>query len=171
MGKQINNRAFIDGQNLYRGIEKTKPSWHIDFTRFRRYLREKYHVEEAYYYIGYWEAKNEHLYDKLQKAGFLLRFREHSEDMKSAKKGNVDTDIVFGIMRGIAEREKFNSVVLVSGDGDYARTVNYLIEKGRLEKLLFPNKKYASSLYTKSLPSKYYAYLSDESVKKKVMLR
>lgn len=51
--KNPKNYAYIDGQNLYRGTVKTKPEWRIDLARFRVYLREKYHVEKAFYYLGY----------------------------------------------------------------------------------------------------------------------
>jgi hypothetical protein len=58
----------------------------------------------------------------------------------------VDVDIVFESMRKIIEKERFNQMVLVSGDGDYIRLVKYLIKKGLLRKVIFPNKHY-SSLY------------------------
>jgi uncharacterized LabA/DUF88 family protein len=53
---------------------------------------------------------------------------------------------VFEAMKKIIEKEKFDKIVLVSGDGDYIKLVNYLIEKGLFKKILFPNKHY-SSLY------------------------
>ena len=162
------NRAFIDGQNFYRGVSATAPEWQLDYARFRRYLREKYKVDEAYYYIGYYSSSNESLYDNLQRAGFILRFRERVEEMITNKKGNVDTDIVFGIMRSIADNDDFDKVVLVSGDGDYYRTVKYLVDKDRLEKVLFPNFKFASSLYYRQLSPKYYATLNTPSLRNKI---
>jgi hypothetical protein len=38
-------------------------------------------------------------------------------------------------------------MVLVSGDGDYKKTVDYIISKGKFERILFPNGSKASSLY------------------------
>lgn len=90
--------------------------------------------------------------------------------MSSIKKGNVDTDIVFTIMKKIADREKFDKVVLVSGDGDYFKMVDYLIEKNRFEKLLAPNSTNMSSLY-KLFDRKYYTSLNDLGVRKKIELR
>jgi uncharacterized LabA/DUF88 family protein len=49
-------------------------------------------------------------------------------------------------MHRLLEENDFDKIVLVTGDGDYIKTVNYLIEIDRLEKILFPNNKY-SSLY------------------------
>ena len=66
--------------------------------------------------------------------------------MKGKKKGNVDVDIVFEIMRRLIDEDDFEKIVLVTGDGDYIRMVKYLIEKNKFEKILFPNKHF-SSLY------------------------
>ena len=83
------------------------------------------------------------------------------------KKGNVDSDILFNAMKRLYQKEKFDKILLVSGDGDYKMLVDFLIKEGRFEKILFPNKRYASSLY-KSISRQYFAYLSDEGVKKKI---
>jgi uncharacterized LabA/DUF88 family protein len=87
--------------------------------------------------------------------------------MSSVKKGNVDTDIVFEIMRKLADREKFDQVVLVSGDGDYFRMVDYLIKKSKFLRMLAPNERNMSSLY-KSLPPTYYAFLNRPEIGAKI---
>ncbi|MCL2111049.1 MAG: NYN domain-containing protein [Clostridiales bacterium] len=95
----MNNYAFIDGQNLYLGTTKADDPWRIDLQRFRVYLSEKYHVGTAYYFIGNKIADNNDLYAAIRNAGFIPIFREHNNAMAGLKKGNVDTDIVFHIMR------------------------------------------------------------------------
>lgn len=90
--------------------------------------------------------------------------------MKSTKKGNVDTDIVFITMRKVADNEDFDKVILVSGDGDYFKMVQYLIEKSKFGRLLAPNERYMSSLY-KTLEPKYYAFLNRSEVRQKIELR
>ncbi|MCX6753504.1 MAG: hypothetical protein NTV03_00365, partial [Candidatus Nomurabacteria bacterium] len=63
------------------------------------------------------------------------------------------------IMKNLIDSDDdFKKIVLVSGDGDYKKLVDYLILKGRFGKILFPNKKFASSLY-KELGSEFYDYL------------
>lgn len=57
--------------------------------------------------------------------------------------------------------------VLVSGDGDYKMLVDFLIEEGRMKKILFPNKKFASSLY-KELGSELFDYLENPSIRRKI---
>lgn len=156
-GKQ-NNIAFIDGQNLHLGTREG--GWVINHKKFRTYLADKYHVKEAYYFLGYVSEDEQDLYDNLQKAGFILSFREHSATLKGSKKGNVDSDIIFGVMKKLADNEPLDKVFIVSGDGDYKKMVDYLVKKGKFGKMLFPNKKFASSLY-KSLGAEYFDYLEN----------
>src|SRR3989338_5718849 len=117
--KQENNLAFIDGQNLYLGTNSENPAWKVDLAKFRRYLTEKYFVQKAYYFLGFVDEDNQGLYDNIQEAGFILKFREHNSTMMSKKKGNVDTDIVFDIMKRMYKKEPFDKIVLIAGDGDY----------------------------------------------------
>ena len=121
------NLAFIDGQNLHLGT--TQNGWKINYGRFRTYLRDKYHVEEASYFLGFTDEAQQDLYSNLQRAGFIVCFREHHSALKAAKKGNVDTDIVFEAMKALIERNDFGKILLISGDGDYKKLVDYLIKR------------------------------------------
>lgn len=159
------NEAFIDGQNLYMNTKSN--GWTVDLKKFRVYLREQYNVENAYYFLGAVDNANRDLYELIQKAGFILVFREYSQSMIGKKKGNVDTDIVFTIMAKIADCEKFDKVVLVSGDGDYYKMVNYLVKNGRFCKLLSPNRYSTSTLYRTFTP-KYVDFLDNSGVKRKI---
>jgi uncharacterized LabA/DUF88 family protein len=165
------NQAFIDGQNLQLGTTKVRPSWRVDLGRFRTYLKDKYSVSEAYYFMGAFDPQYQDLYNSLQKFGYIVVFREHAESSVSKKKGNVDTDIVFTVMKKLAEKEEFDKVILVSGDGDYWRMVDYLISKGKFGKLLAPNKKAISSLYRLRIPDVYRDYLDSSAIKKKIIYK
>jgi uncharacterized LabA/DUF88 family protein len=163
----MGNIAYIDGQNLFMGTASAEPSWEIDLARFREYLAKKYSVEKAYYYLGYVQDNYEHIYEAIQSAGFILVFRQHTAAMIGVKKGNVDSDIIFSIMKRIYKQEDFAKVVLVSGDGDYKMLVDFLIEAGRFEKILFPNQKRASSLY-KKMSHTYFDDLSKSDMRLKI---
>lgn len=153
-----NNSAFIDGQNLYLGT--MQDNWSVDLAKFRVYLRDKYKIAEAYYFLGYLQEENDELYKEIQKAGFIVVFKEHNQYALTKKKGNVDTDLVFEIMKSLIENNTLDKIVLVSGDGDYKKLVEYLIGKDKFLKILFPNKKFASSLY-KKLGSEFFDYLEN----------
>ena len=164
--EQIKNLAFVNGQNLYMGTAKREVDpWKIDLARFRVYLKQKYDVDRAYYYLGYVNEEYQDLYEEIQKADFVLVFKKHSLAMAGLKKGNVDSDIIFSIMKRLYKKEDFEKIVLVSGDGDYKNLVDFLIEENRFEKILFPNRQFASSLY-KRLGSEYFDNL--ENVKNKI---
>lgn len=168
----MKNYAYIDGQNLHLGTSRADAPWKIDLEKFRVYLRAKYKVEKAFYFLGYVQEgpQIEYLYEKIQSAGFILQFRQHNSAMLGTKKGNVDSDIIFSIMKRVHKDEDFDKVVLVSGDGDYKMVVDFLIEEKRFEKILFPNRKYSSSLY-KEIGAPYFAHLDDQGVKNKIEWR
>lgn len=163
MAVSLNNYAFIDGQNLFQWIPRS-----LDYSKFRVYLRDKYKVQKAYYFLGFREKEN-NLYERLQEAWFILVFNLKGENLKSNKKWNVDTNLVFSVMKKYIEAE-MSGVVLVSWDGDYKMMVDYLIEKNRFIKVLCPNLRYASSLYrhAHNLDSKYFDYLDKKSIQKKI---
>lgn len=164
----MTNIAFIDGQNLHLGTLKSdKTGWCVDYWKFRRYLKEKYEVEEAYYFLGFTNEHEQDLYDNLQKAGYILVFREHSLALKGRKKGNVDCDIVFSAMKKLVEGDQFDKIIIVSGDGDYIKLVDYFVKKNRFLKMLFPNKEFASSLY-KRFGRQYFDYLENKDIKEKI---
>lgn len=157
----MRNIAFIDWQNLH--LWTSVDGWKVDFKKFRIYLKDKFKVDEAYMFLGFLDDNYWKMYRKIQKEWFILEFREHNSNMKWIKKWNVDVDIVFEIMYRLLEEDDFEKIVLVTGDWDYIKAVKYLIEKKKLEKILFPNNKY-SSLY-KPFKDLYWMNLWQNRVK------
>lgn len=155
-----NNIAFIDGQNLYMGTNTEVPKWEVDLNKFRQYLLKRYDIQKAYYFLGCVNEKYQDLYEEIQNAGFILMFRQHNSAMLGKKKGNVDSDIIFHVMKKIYQQEKepFDKIIIVSGDGDYKMLIDFLIEENKFKKILFPNKGFASSLY-KDITRVYFDYL------------
>lgn len=62
---KISNIAFIDGQNLHLGT--TQDGWKVDLKKLRIYLKDKYHIVEAYYFLGYVTETEQDLYNNLQR--------------------------------------------------------------------------------------------------------
>ena len=162
------NIAFIDGQNLYAGVKQA--GWSVDYRKLRIYLLEKYKITTAYYFLGYQIDSNQALYTQLKKMGYILVFREHSGDILSKKKGNVDSDIIFLILKMLIENELNGAVYIISGDGDYKRLIDYLISKLLFGKILFPSRLFVSSLYS-NLGWEYSSYLDDIHIKSKIRYR
>lgn len=135
--------AFIDSQNLNLGVKSQ--GWKLDWRKFRQYLNNKYNVKKAYLFIGQL-AGNESLYTYLQESGYILVFKptlEHKVSNKIIIKGNVDAELVLHTM---IHFNNYQKAVIVSGDGDFHCLIEYLVNKGRLLKILVPTARYSSLL-------------------------
>ena len=71
------------------------------------------------------------------------------------------------IMKELIENNAFERIVLVSGDGDYWRMVDYLIKKEKFEKLLAPSQKGMSSLYRR-ISDNYRSFLDQIEIRNKI---
>lgn len=148
--------AFIDSQNLNLGVRNSVKrkrktvyrGWKLDFKRFRVYLKEKYKVEKVYLFIGM-RTGNESLYTHLQEAGYILVFKptlEITKGKETVVKGNVDAELVLHTM---IEYKNYDKAVIVSGDGDFHCLIEYLDGKGKLKRIIAPNRFTTSSLLWK----------------------
>lgn len=146
--------AFIDSQNLNLSIRAQ--GWHLDFARFRKYLKDKYNVEKAYLFIGYTE-ENTDMYESLHDAGYLIVFKPTLTDKEGNTKGNVDAELVLHAMINI---NNYDKAIIVSGDGDFYSLAEYLIEQKKLAKVLVPNQHRYSALL-KRLDSNYLAFMTE----------
>lgn len=140
MKQKENNYAFIDSQNLNLSIRAL--GWRLDFKKFRVYLRDKYGVQKAFLFIGYFSG-NERLYTFLQEAGYICIFKPTLELPNGRVKGNVDAELVLYTM---IELDNFDKALIVSGDGDFYCLIEHLSKIGKLEKMLIPNQKQYSGL-------------------------
>ena len=155
------NYAFIDSQNLYLGVKSQ--GWRLDYARFRVYLKDKYHVEKAFLFIGY-VMGNEALYTALQKAGYIIIFKPTLEVKKGKSvkiKGNVDAELV---LHAMIEYPQYVQAIIISGDGDFHCLVEYLIGKKKLLALIVPNRKGFSALLRKFM--EYVVFL--DQLKEKI---
>ncbi|MFH0846229.1 MAG: NYN domain-containing protein [Patescibacteria group bacterium] len=142
------NFAFIDSQNIYRGIKSL--GWDLDWNKFRIYLKEKYKVKKAYIFIGYINEKK-NLYEMLEKAGFVLKFKPVLLDKSGNPKGNIDADLV---LKAILKYNDYDKAVIVSSDGDFYSLVDYLYSNKKLKIVLSPHVKTCSFLLRKTAKDK-----------------
>ncbi len=151
--KQPNTYAFIDSQNLNLGSQRM--GWKVDWRKFRKFLRDKYGVTQAYMFIGYM-SENESLYEYMHELGFLVVLKptvdvsakpeagkDTAEKEKPTVKGNVDAELVLYAMK---ELPNYDQAIIVSGDGDFFSLAEYLEEQGKLACILTPNWQYSSLL-------------------------
>lgn len=140
MKNKGNNYAFIDSQNLHKGILSC--GWKLDYKRFRVYLREKYGVTQAYLFIGYLMG-NENMYAIFQKMGYIVVHKPTLQHADGVVKGNCDAELVLHCM---IEYDNFDKAVIISGDGDFHCLVDHLLTNNKLLKLGIPVKKKYSAL-------------------------
>jgi len=146
MNKIRNNFAFIDSQNLNLAIRDQ--GWTLDFGRFRKYLADKYGVVRAFLFIGYLPT-NQNLYTTLQQQGYILIFKPTLVLSDGRVKGNVDAELV---LHAMIEYPNYEKAVIISGDGDFHCLIKYLRDRGKLEKLVIPNRQKFSSLLREFVP-------------------
>ncbi|MCK9272874.1 NYN domain-containing protein [Candidatus Gracilibacteria bacterium] len=157
------NYAFIDAQNLNSGLNKL--GWKMDWKKFRDYLRDQYNIEVAYVFIGF-IAGMEDLYIAIQKAGFVIVFKEVvSTPDGIGVKGNVDAEL---ILQAMIDYNKYDKALIVSGDGDFSCLLRHLVANNKFLMLIAPHRRYLSSLLLKASDSKT-DYL--QSIRKKVEYR
>jgi len=146
--------AFIDSQNLnlgtgndlYRNNELIYKGWKLDYQKFFIFLKDKYRISRAILFIGYIK-ENENLYKKLKSFGYEIIFKPTVTDKNGKTKGNVDAELVLHSAAKLID--KYNKAIIVSGDGDFHCLYEYLEEKNKLESIIIPNRKSASSLLKK----------------------
>ncbi|MEK7510146.1 MAG: NYN domain-containing protein [Patescibacteria group bacterium] len=154
MKKEARNYAFIDGQNLYLGIQEL--GWKLDYKRFRIYLKEKYDIKKAYIFMGFL-ASNQELYNFLQTVGFVLIFKPILQDNQHPVKGNCDAELVLQAMVDFSDYDK---ALIVTGDGDFYCLVKHLDTNNKLLKVLAPSYQSCSSLLEK-IAGKKISFASD----------
>jgi hypothetical protein len=80
----------------------------------QHYLRERFQIAEGYYFIGY-IPEHEALYTSLQRAGFVLQFKEVARDADGKAKGNVDVDLT---LRAVDKIHEYDQALILSAHSD-----------------------------------------------------
>ena len=138
---------YIDGANFYYGIRSINRGYSdfkFDFYRFIKKIVGNRKLECIYYYnASLKKQKNESLFIEQQK--FFSRLRQIDKfkvilcRRQKRTKDNGDEfytikgdDIHLAIdMLKDAYENKYDTVILISGDGDFAPVVRYVKEKGK----------------------------------------
>jgi len=155
MKKEEHHYAFIDSQNLNLAIRDM--GWRLDFARFRVYLAEHYGIVKAFLFIGYVEGNND-LYKTLQEAGFICIFKPTLKYRDGTTKGNCDAELV---LQAMIEFPQYEKAVVVTGDGDFHCLVKYLVEQGKLNAILIPNRKKFSALLKFKMFRPFLRFMDD----------
>ncbi len=89
-------------------------------------------LDEAYLLLLSKHLSRIRFYIKLQKFGYQLFLKPvklyHQKDGRTERKANCDVDMAFHLMK---EKEKYQRVVILSGDGDFLPVLKYLKKTGK----------------------------------------
>ena len=141
----MKNYAFIDGNNIHLGIKQL--NWKVDYKKFRIYLRDKFSVVKAYYFIGH-ILENEKLYNYLTASGYTMIYKPVVQDATGVVKGNCDAELVLQAMIDI---NNYDQAVIVSSDGDFTCLADYLQQNSKLRTVLAPHPDTTSVLLKKKI--------------------
>jgi hypothetical protein len=123
--------AFLDMQNLYKGVQER--GWNIRWESFRKYLRERYSVIKAIAFLGYIK-EHQAIYNHLRKAGFILEFRQVKRlPNGTIDGGNVDADLASYVMD---YKNEYSKAIIVADDADYCRTIRSLNKQNKLKLII-----------------------------------
>jgi uncharacterized LabA/DUF88 family protein len=151
-----NNYAFVDAQNVYMGTRGE--GWTVDVFRLRRYLKERFNVTKAFWFVGYLRGQ-EPFYTILRQAGYVVIFKEVALDRDGTPKGNVDVDLT---LHAVDLKDQYDGAVLLTSDGDFASLVRYLRERNKLRVVLSPTRRYTSKLLRRATDGSFcLQYLKD----------
>ncbi len=161
-----NVSVFIDGSNLFHGLRRDLSGCAIDLQKLVSKLVAGRNLRRVYYYFAMPnQSDNDDAYKKQQKfINAISRLpyfkvvqgrleRRESFDKKGFVYVEKGVDIALAIDM-ISYLDTYETAVLVSGDSDFAKVVEYLQQKG----------KHVEGYATKSLMSSYLSKSLDVSV-------
>ena len=156
--------VFIDASNIMYGC--TRAGWKMDFEKLMRYLKTRYGADRVLYYAGLDSGNKKQLlfYELLQRFGYELRLVPVKTFIDGSRKGDVDARVAF---EGMKYYNEYDKAVFLAGDGDYFWLFEYLLETGKIVRLLGHAKNTAREL--KQLFS--HAFLPLENIRHHVELK
>ncbi len=140
--------VYIDGNNLYRSAKEL--GFRVNYRNFKNWLHQKYQPTSVYLFIGFVPSQTV-FYQRLQECGFILVFKQ-TVLVGGVVKGNCDAELVLKVTSDFYEK-KFDSCVVVTGDGDFGCLVEFLSNAKIRVLILAPSKKKCSFLLrNKNIP-------------------
>lgn len=125
MFKHKNQRIgiFMDVSNMYHSARNLFTA-RVNFGKILEQASDSRQLIRAFAYVIKSPSPDEQpFFDALQKSGFELKMKELQIFSDGSKKGDWDVGIA---VDAIAFSEKLDTIVLVTGDGDFVPLINFL---------------------------------------------
>ena len=144
---------FVDGSNFYHGIKKeiANPALWVDYLQLFQILAEDRQLKHIYYYSSpvNRDAFGEQAYQNQQK--FFSRIKKCRDltlklgRLEKRIKDGVTTFVEKGVdvsiavdMISMAYENRFDTAILVSGDGDFAVAISEVQKLGKVVEVAYP---------------------------------
>ncbi|MFB6199376.1 MAG: NYN domain-containing protein [Candidatus Nanohaloarchaea archaeon] len=127
--------VYVDVQNMYYSAKNLYDS-KVDFEKLlNAAVMNRKLIRATSYVIKADTPDEEDFFDALRKIGYEVKIKELKEFYGGQKKGDWDLGMTIDMVQ---QSKKLDTVVLVTGDGDFAAIVNHLKSMGcRVEVMSF----------------------------------
>jgi uncharacterized LabA/DUF88 family protein len=144
---------FIDVQNVYYGaLDNFKGK--IDFKKLTESIVKGRKLIVSNAYLVKSENDNSNFVSFMEKIGYKIISKDLKRRSDGSAKGNLDIEMAIDI---ITEKDHLDTVVLVSGDGDFVALVELLKTQNiQVEVYSFSNIKNITSQELKNVASKFF---------------
>lgn len=124
--------VFIDAANIL--YSQQTLGWRVDYTKLKTYFENECDLRGIFFYTG-------HVGDNERQQSFLgklerLGYHVHSKEVKRIRvspdtyilKGNLDVELA---VEAVLHLDDYDTIVLMSGDSDFAFLLDVLKERGK----------------------------------------
>ncbi len=145
--------VFIDAANILYSQQTLQ--WRVDYKKLKGYFENESNLKDIYFYTGRVGSnhKQNAFIEKLKKLGYVVKAKEVKRIQVSQNtyewKGNLDVELTIDVL---ANLHNFDTLVLMSGDSDFApllekvkenhKRVIVMSTKGHIAKELLDRAKY-----------------------------
>lgn len=128
----MNNYAFVDGTNLHTTYKHL--TWKVDYRKLRIYLKDKYFITRAFYFLGR-THNNHYIAIDLERQGYEVIAKPVIYLPDGKAKGNCDAELV---LHAMIEWPNYDRAVIITSDGDFSCLVKHMITHDKFERVLAP---------------------------------
>mgnify|MGYP001569847755 CR=1 FL=1 len=135
--------VFIDASNIYHSQKRL--GWRIDFRKLLDYLKKETDLREIYYYTArdLSSVAQTKFLNFLEMIGYKVRskkvkfIKDKNKEKEGFHKGNLDVELTMDILE---TKEKYDTLMLLSGDSDFGPLLQLMKMKYRKRCLVIATK-------------------------------
>ncbi len=152
--------VYIDGENL-NGSTSAIGYHYVDYKKLYNWLKTGKSASRVYLYASFYKGDTDGIakLDELEKLGYIVRRKQivqylpedkeheltcpkckqkttHIIQKHGKSKGNCDSELTLDVINDVVRR-KYKSMIVFSGDGDFARMYEYVAETMKRSVLVY----------------------------------